>query len=293
MFNGLVRSTVIPPADANINTTVSTSNGLSEDAIDTLKEEGVGLQSGADDNGEHEVPDAPDGAMWALAASARARHAGGSTTVPGANLYNRTLFDAPSAITASNAISTAFLAQFRAARAVFSETQAGLELGMRTHTEWINERDSRTQGVFVAYSHICRGINRAQAMTGDDTEDLMAHLWAASLVYHWYVKCSMIVRCGVVGRVPAFDMRLLAASGALWFMVASYAPWLEQRWAFLNQPYLGGVFALGILRRLMASILDSSGVGFDICLVDILCNFPGLLLPTVLLRTSQLHLLTH
>ena len=186
-----------------------------------------------------------------------------------------------------------FLAQFRAARAVFSETQAGLELAMRTHTEWIDERDSRTQGVFVAYSHIGRGINIDPATTGDDTVDLMAQLLAASPAYYWYVRCSMIVGFGVDGRVPSFDMNLLAASGALWFMVSSYAPWSQQRRVFLNRPHLGGVFALSILGRLMASILASSGVEFDICLVDILCNFPGVFRPTVLLRTSQQHLSIH
>jgi len=85
----------------------------------------------------------------------------------------------------------------------------------------------------------------------------------------------MIVRCGVDGRVPSFDMRLLTASTALLFMVSSYAPWLQQRLAFLTRPLLGGVFALSILGRLMASILAESGVDFGVCLVDILCNFPG------------------
>ena len=46
----------------------------------------------------------------------------------------------------------------------------------------------------------------------------------------------------------------------------------------------------------MVAILDSSGVGFDICLVDILCNFPGVLILAVLLsgsRDTQQHTLTH
>ena len=46
----------------------------------------------------------------------------------------------------------------------------------------------------------------------------------------------------------------------------------------------------------MAAILDSSGVGFDICLVDILCNFPGVQILAVLLsgsRDTQQHTLTH
>jgi len=87
----------------------------------------------------------------------------------------------------------------------------------------------------------------------------------------------MIVGCGVDGRVPSFDMSLLTGSVALWFMVSSYGPWSQQRRAFLNRPLLGGVFALSILGRLMASILEKSGMEFGVCLVDILCNFPGVL----------------
>ena len=78
----------------------------------------------------------------------------------------------------------------------------------------------------------------------------------------------MIVGCGVDGRVPSFDMSLLTGAVALWFMVSS----------FLNRPLLGGVFAFSILGRLMVSILEKSGVEFGVCLVDILCNFPGVLL---------------
>jgi len=99
----------------------------------------------------------------------------------------------------------------------------------------------------------------------------------------------VIVGFDVDGRVPSFDMSLLAAPGALWFMVSSYAPWSQQRLAFV----LGGVFALSMLGRLMAAILNSSGVGFNICLVDILCNFPGVLPPAVLFRTNQQHTVTH
>jgi len=232
VFIGVVTSAVTPPAAANINTTDSTSSGLSEDAIITLVEEGVGSQSGADDAGVQVVPDAPDGAMWVLAVSARSQHAGGATHVPWANLYNWTLFDSPSAITASDAIATAFLAQFRAARVIFAETQEGLLLAMQTHTEWIDRRDSRTQGLFVPYSHISRGINRDPATTGEDTELLMTQLWVASPAYYWYVRCRVIVRFDVDKRVPSFDMSLLAAPGALWFMVSSYAPWSQQRSRF-------------------------------------------------------------
>ena len=216
-----------------------------------------------------------DGAMWALAASARAQYAGGSTTVPGANNYNGDLFDSPAAIAVSDAITATFLAQFRTARATFAETPEGLLLAMRTHTEWIDARDSRTQGLFVVYSNSGRGINRDPASTGEDTQNLMTQLWAVSPAYYRYVRCSTIVGCGVDGRVPSFDMSLLTASVALWFMVSSYAPWSHQRRAFLNRPLMGGVFALSILGRHMASILEQSGVEFGICLVDILCNFPG------------------
>ena len=102
----------------------------------------------------------------------------------------------------------------------------------------------------------------------------------------------MIVGCGFDGRVPSFDMRLLTASVALWFMVSSYAPWSQKRQAFLNRPVLGGVFALSILGRLMAGILENSGVEFGICLVN-LCNFPGVPLHAVFLRTRQQYVLTH
>jgi len=97
----------------------------------------------------------------------------------------------------------------------------------------------------------------------------------------------VMVRFDVDGRVSSFDMRLLSAPGALWFMVSSFAPWSQQHKAFLNRPLLGGVFALSILRRLMAAILARSGLVFDICLVDILCNFPGVLIPAVVLSGSR------
>ena len=177
VFNGVVTSVVTPPAAANINTTISTSSGLSEDAINTLVEEGVGSQAGADDASVQVVPDAQDGVMWVLVASARSEHAGGETHVSGANLYNGTIFDSQSAITASDTIAAAFLAQFRAARVTFAETQEGLLLAMRTHTEWINRRDSRTQGLFVPCSHIGVGVNRDPATTGEDTELLMTQLF--------------------------------------------------------------------------------------------------------------------
>jgi len=88
-------------------------------------------------------------------------------------------------------------------------------------------------------------------------------------------------------------MRLLTASVALWFMVSSYAPWSQKRQAFLNRPVLGGVFALSILGRLMAGILENSGVEFGICLVDILCNFPGVPLHAVFVMTRLQYVLTH
>ena len=86
----------------------------------------------------------------------------------------------------------------------------------------------------------------------------------------------MIVGCGVDGRVPSFDMNLLTGIVAIWFMVSSHAPWSQQRIAYANRPRIGGVFVLCILGRLMASILAQSEVEFAVCLVDILCNFPGL-----------------
>jgi len=76
-------------------------------------------------------------------------------------------------------------------------------------------------------------------------------------------------------------MNLLTGVAAIWFMVSSYAPWAQQRRAYADRPRIGGVFVLCILGRLMASILAQSEVKFEVCLVDILCNFPGLTLHLV------------
>jgi len=247
-----------------------TSSWLSETELDTLVEEG-GISSTDADTAISTL----DGVMWGLAASARAQHADSYTTVPGGNNFDGDLFDARDAIAASDGIAATFLAQFRTARVTFAETPEGLEQAMRFHTEFIDARDARTQGLFVAYSNIGRSINRDPASMGEDTQHLLTRLWAASPAYYWYVRSSMIVGCGVDGRVPSFDMTLLTASTALFFMVSSYAPWLQQRLGFGDRPLLGGVFALSILVRLMTSILAQSGVEFGVCLVDILCNFPG------------------
>jgi len=247
-----------------------TSSWLSETELNTLVEEG-GISSTDADTANSTL----DSAMWDLAASARAQHAGSYTTVPGGNNFDGDLFDSRAAITVSDAITATFLAQFRTARATFAETPEGLVRAMRIHTEWIDARDARTQGLFIVHFDISRGINRDPASMGEDTQNLMIRLWASSPAYYWYVRFIMIVGCGVDGRVPSFDMRLLTASTSLWFMVSSYAPWLQQRLGFRDRPLLGGVFALSILGRLMASILAKSGVEFGVCLVDILCNFPG------------------
>jgi len=45
---------------------------------------------------------------------------------------------------------------------------------------------------------------------------------------------------------------------------------------FRDAPRLGALFALGILGRLMTSILATSGVVFNIFLLDILYSFPGI-----------------
>jgi len=195
--------------------------------------------------------------------------------VPGGNNFKGDLFDARDAIAASDGIAAIFLAQFRTARATFAETAEGLVQAVRFHTEFIDAHDARTPGVCVAYSNIGRGINRDPASMDEDTQNLLTQLWAASPACYWYVRCSMIVRCGVDGRIPSFDMTLLTASTALFFMVSSYAPWTQQRLGFGDRLMLGGVCALSILGRLMASILAQSGVEFGVCLVDILCNFPG------------------
>jgi len=76
-------------------------------------------------------------------------------------------------------------------------------------------------------------------------------------------------------------------------MVSSYVPWSQQRHAFLNRPVLGGVFAQSILGRLMAGILEKSGVEFGVCLVDILCNFPGVPLHAVFLMLRLPYVQTH
>jgi len=69
--------------------------------------------------------DAQDGVMWVLAVTARAQHVDGVTHVTGSNIYHETLFDVPSAIAASDDITTAFLAEFRGVRVSFAETYEG------------------------------------------------------------------------------------------------------------------------------------------------------------------------
>jgi len=92
----------------------------------------------------------------------------------------------------------------------------------------------------------------------------------------WYVRASVIVGCGPGGRVPAMDMAVLCCQAAIFFVVASYAPWSEVRQNFRDAPRLGAPFALGILGRLMTSVLATSGVVFNIFLLDILCSFSGI-----------------
>ena len=198
-----------------------TSSWLSETELDTLVEEGLISSTDADT-----VNSTLDSTMWGLATTARAQHADSYTTVLGGNNFDGDLFDVLDAIAASDSIAVTFLAQFRTARATFAERMEGLEEAMRFHTEFIDARDTRTQGLFVAYSNIGRGINRDPASMDEDTQNLLTQLWATSPAYYWYVRCSMIVGCGVDGRVPSFDMTLLTVSTALFFMVSSYAPWL-------------------------------------------------------------------
>jgi len=126
---------------------------------------------------EHTDADAANGtlngAMWDLAASARSQHAGSGTTVPGANVWNGDLFDSPATIADSYAIGATYLAQFRTDRATFAETETaeGLLQAMRAHTEWIDTRDTRTQGLYVGYSNSGRGINRDPASQDEETDE--------------------------------------------------------------------------------------------------------------------------
>jgi len=237
--------------------------------IDTCMEEW-----GCEDPGADAADSTLDGPMCELASSARTQHASNYTAVPNANVCNGDLLDSPEAIADSDATGAIFLADM----VTFTETETpeGLLQAMRAYTEWIDTRDDRTQGLYVGYSNRVRGINRELSSEDEETQILMAKLWTSSRAYYWYVKCSMIVGCGVDGRVPSFDMGLLTGAVALWFMVSCYAPWAQQRRAYANRPPICGAFALCILGRLMSSILEQSEVEFEVCLVDILCNFPGL-----------------
>ena len=62
----------------------------------------------------------------------------------------------------------------------------------------------------------------------------------------------------------AMDMAVLCCQAVIFLVVALYAPWLEVRQNSRDISRLGAPFALGILGRLMTSVLATSGVVFNI-----------------------------
>jgi len=144
------------------------------------------------------------------------------------------------------------------------------------HTEWLDAQGSFINPAYTPYSIAGRGVNTDPATCSQDVCTLLARLHDASPAYFWYVRGSVMVGCGPGGRVPSMDMATLYCQAAIFFVVASYAPWSEVLQNFENAPRLDAPFAWGILGRLMTSILATSAIVFNIFLLDILCSFPGI-----------------
>jgi len=245
----------------------------SEDDIDTLIEQGIGLPDQPDDDG---IPSPLSGPMWDLGHTARRDGATNARRIPWANRWDGALVESSSAVNASEPIGRRFLEEFRAACvAGFHDTGAMLLRALEIHTEWIDARASFMNPVDIPYSSHGRAINIDPASCPEDVCTLLARLKDASPAYFWYVRASVIVGCGPEDRVPAMDMAILCSQAAIFFVVASYAPWSERRQNYRGTPRLGAPFALGILGRLMTSVLATSGIAFNIFLLDILCSFPG------------------
>jgi len=182
-----------------------TASWLVEEELDTCMEEW-----GVEHTDAGAAGGTLDGAMWGLAASARAQHAGSCTTVPGANIYNGDLFDSPTAIAASDAVGATFLAQFRTVRAAVAETAQGLLITMQAHTEWIDRRDARTQGVFVEYQqrqgHQPRPsiARRGHADSDGTVIDVVSGVLLVCTVQHdsrvWSRRESALLRHEIVDR---------------------------------------------------------------------------------------------
>ena len=283
VLSGVVTSGVVTLAAAHSNTTPLEE--VSEGDIDTMIEQGIGLPDQPDDdaittsaNSTADSRFAPlVGPVWDYGHDARASTITSQRRVPGSIKWDWALVEPPSAVAASDHIGRRFLDEFRAARtAGFDDTDAMLLHAQDIHTEWLDAKASFSNPAYTPYSSHGRAINTDPATCPEDVRILLARLHEASPAYFWYVRANVIVGCGPGGRVPAMDMAVLCCQAAIFFVVASYAPWSEVRQNFRDAPRLGAPFALGILGRLMTSVLATSGVVFNIFLLDILCSFPGI-----------------
>jgi len=103
---------------------------------------------------------------------------------------------------------------------------------LEIHNQWLDAQSSFNNPAYTPYSSACRGVNTDLATCSQDVRTLLAQLHEASPAYYWYVRASVIVRCGPEGRVPAMDLVILTGQAAIFFVVASYAPWLQVRQNF-------------------------------------------------------------
>ena len=292
VFNELNTSSVIPTAAevvpsapttaaaTDVGTGMLSAEKVSEGDINTLIEQGINLPDLPDDDAITDSANSTTdsrfvllvGPLWEYGREARASTTTSERRVPG----DWVLVEPPSAIAASDDTRRRFLEEFRTAHApgLCTQTQCCCAPRRSTLSGSMHSLHSATQPIRHTLVLAGASTQTRQHVPWQDVRTLLAQLHEASPAYYWYVRGSVIVGCGLAGRVPAMDLAILGCQAAIFFVVASYAPWSEVRQNFRDVPRLGAPFALGILGRLMTSILATSGVVFNIFL---LCSFPGIL----------------
>jgi len=162
---------------------------------------------------------------------------------------------------------------------------------LEIHTQFLDAQASFSNFAFTPYSSASRGVNTGPATCSQDVRTLLVQLHEASPAYYWYVKASVIIwpshtnwvltrrTCRLwTGRTcTCHGSGYLDRSGSHFLRSGLVCPIVGSTSKFSGCLPSGCPFALGILGRLMTSILATSGVVFNIFLLNILCSFPGIL----------------